>query len=756
MSFRVDRHQDDSAKQAMTEGPTLSELRSNLPEYSVGEISALLKRTVEQNFAYVRVRGEISGFKRVASGHCYLALKDEETVLDAVIWRPIAARLALKPEDGMEVVCAGKLTTYPGRSKYQLVIESVELAGVGALLKLLEERKKKLEAEGLFAPERKKKLPYLPAVIGVVTSPTGAVIRDILHRLADRFPRRVLVWPVAVQGEGAAEQVAAAIAGFNALKPGGAVPRPDLLIVARGGGSLEDLMAFNEEIVVRAAAASSIPLVSAVGHETDTTLIDFAADRRAPTPTAAAEMAVPVRSDLIAELQAKAMRLATGLSRWLAERRTHVTGLGRGLPDPVGLIGTAAQKLDDRAERLGYALRQMIRADRLRLDAAASRMSPTALAVPIARARERLDDFPPRLRHAMARLVERQAKLIEAASGRLQSFRRALDQVLERGYAMVRIDGKLVTGAAEVAPGAALAIEFHDGTIFATAEGAPKRGKRKAPPAAQGKLLALLFIFLLTSAARAGTLALDGTPEQGALVRGHVDPGAQVTLDGRKIRVAPDGDFIFGFGRDASAKAVLDIVFADGSRTYRNLAVAERQWNVRRIEGLPQDKVAPDPAQLARIEKEATLVSMARAIDSNALAFEATPQWPVLGRISGIYGSQSILDGVAHAPHSGVDIAAPAGSPVKASLPGTVTLAAPDFFLTGGTVVIDHGYGLSSVYVHLASLAVKAGEKVAQGETIGTLGATGRATGPNLHWGFNWYQVRLDPLLVAGPMPPVE
>ncbi len=737
----------------MTESPSLAELRSNLPEYSVGEISALLKRTVEQNFAYVRVRGEISGFKRVGSGHCYLALKDEEAVLDAVIWRPVAARLGLKPEDGMEVVCSGKLTTYPGRSKYQLVIESVELAGVGALLKLLEERKKKLEAEGLFAPERKKKLPYLPGVIGVVTSPTGAVIRDILHRLDDRFPRRVLVWPVAVQGEGAAEQVAAAIAGFNALKPGGAVPRPDLLIVARGGGSLEDLMAFNEEVVVRAAAASSIPLISAVGHETDTTLIDFASDRRAPTPTAAAEMAVPVRSELIAELQAKAMRLSTGLSRWLAERRSHVTGLGRGLPEPAGLIGTAAQKLDDRAERLGNALRQLVRADRLRLDAAASRMSPAALAAPIARARERLDDFPPRLRHAIARLVERNTKLVEAAAGRLQSFRRALDQVLERGYAMVRVDGKLVTGAAEVAPGVALAIEFHDGTVFATAEGAPKRGKRKAPSSVQGKLLGLLFVLLLTGAAQAGTLVLDGATEQGGLVRGQVDPGAEVALDGRKIRVAPDGRFIFGFGRDAPSGAALDIVFADGSRTHRDLAVAKRQWNIRRVDGLPQDKVTPDPAQLARIEKEAALVSAARAVDSNALAFETAPQWPVLGRISGIYGSQSILDGVPHAPHSGVDIAAPSGSPVKASLAGIVTLAAADFFLTGGTVIIDHGYGLSSVYLHLASLAVKRGEKVAQGEIIGTLGATGRATGPNLHWGLNWYQVRLDPVLVAGPMP---
>src|SRR5258708_6473519 len=289
--------------------PAAGAPRLNLPEYTVSELSTALKRRIEESFSYVRVRGEVSGFKRHSPGYCYLALKDAEAVLDAVCWRGTAVRLTVKPEDGMEVVCTGRLTTFPGRSKYQLVIETMELAGIGALLKLLEERKQRLAAEGLFAEGRKKKLPFLPAVIGVVTSPTGAVIRDILHRLGDRFPRRVLLWPVAVQGEGAAAQIAAAITGFNALAPGGRVPRPDLLIVARGGGSLEDLMPFNEEIVVRAAAASSIPLISAVGHETDTTLIDLASDRRAPTPSAAAEIAVPVRLDLRAEMAAKSGRL---------------------------------------------------------------------------------------------------------------------------------------------------------------------------------------------------------------------------------------------------------------------------------------------------------------------------------------------------------------------------------------------------------------------------------------------------------------
>src|ERR1700736_5837751 len=279
--------------------------RSNLPEYTVSELSLALKRSIEDGFSHVRVRGEVSGFKRHGSGHCYFALKDAEAVLDAVCWRQTAIRLPIKPEDGMEVVCTGRLTTSPGRSKYQLVIDSIELAGIGALLKILEDRRQRLAAEGLFVAERKKKLPFLPGVIGIVTSPSGAVIRDILHRLADRFPRHVLVWPVAVQGDGAAAQVAAAIAGFNAIPEHGPVPRPDILIVARGGGSLEDLWAFNEEIVVRAAATSTIPLISAVGHETDTTLIDHAADRRAPTPTAAAEMAVPVRLDLLAEVGGK-------------------------------------------------------------------------------------------------------------------------------------------------------------------------------------------------------------------------------------------------------------------------------------------------------------------------------------------------------------------------------------------------------------------------------------------------------------------
>ncbi|HYM03454.1 MAG TPA: exodeoxyribonuclease VII large subunit, partial [Stellaceae bacterium] len=420
-------------------------LRANLPEFTVSELSAALKRSIEQGFSYVRVRGEISGFKRHGSGHLYLALKDADAVLDGVVWRGTASRIGVRPEDGMEVVCTGRLTTYPGRSKYQIIIESMELAGVGALLKMLEERRKRLAAEGLFDESRKRKLPFLPRVIGVVTSPTGAVIRDILHRLSDRFPRHVLLWPVAVQGEGAAQQVAAAIAGFNRLAPGGAVPRPDLLIVARGGGSLEDLMAFNEEIVVRAAAASAIPLISAVGHETDTTLIDFASDRRAPTPTAAAEMAVPVRLDLLAELDAKAVRLVSGVARSLNERRMRVEGLSRGLPDPRSILDTARQRLDDRAERLLVGLRQFAALRRQRLDGVGGRLTKAALQAQLDKARQRIEETPLRLVQAMRRLLEQRSNKLDSLAGRLSGYRHSEQQILARGFAKV-LDaaGKLV------------------------------------------------------------------------------------------------------------------------------------------------------------------------------------------------------------------------------------------------------------------------------------------------------------------------
>ncbi len=451
----------------------------NRPIFSISEVSQAIKRTLEGNFEWVRVRGEISGFKRAASGHLYLSLKDENAVLDGVCWRGSAGRLGLVPEDGMDVIASGRITSYPGRSKYQIVIESLELAGEGALLKLLEARKRALAAEGLFDAARKRPLPYLPEVIGVVTSPTGAVIRDILHRLADRFPRHVLVWPVLVQGEGAAEQIAAAIRGFNGLPTEGPVRRPDLLIVARGGGSLEDLWAFNEEVVVRAAAGSAIPLISAVGHETDNTLIDLAADRRAPTPTAAAEMAVPVRAELVAQVLDGDRRLRGAVMRLVEARRTHVEGLGRGLPDPVRLLEEKSQRLDERVERLRNAAEVLLRRHRDRVGQLAARVPHPRRQ--LALARERLA-APAR---GFAALLQRPRWLIDARQG-LAALDRVLEStsyrnVLKRGYAAVHGPEGLIARARQVTAGLALEIEFEDGRVAATADGTPPRPAKRKP-----------------------------------------------------------------------------------------------------------------------------------------------------------------------------------------------------------------------------------------------------------------------------------
>lgn len=494
-----------------------SALRANLPEYTVSEISAAVKRTVEDNFGWVRVRGEISRPAIPGSGHCYLRLKDENAVLEAVIWKGTLARLGMRPEEGMEVVCTGRMTTYPGKSSYQLVVDRMELAGEGALLKLIEDRKKKLAAEGLFDAERKKKLPRLPDVIGVVTSPTGAVIRDILHRLNGRFPRRVLLWPVAVQGEGAAEQIAAAIAGFNALKPGGTVPRPDVLIVARGGGSLEDLMAFNEEIVVRAAAASDIPLISAVGHETDTTLIDFAASVRAPTPTAAAEMAVPVRAELLADLLKDARRLVNALQRRVTEGRARVEGLGRGLGDPRRVIEERAQRLDERGERLRLAFGNLLHRRVAQIAELGARLPHPRIVVD--RARQRTADLAARLAasrfvalRTIAQGLERARELRERAA---RAVRRGLNDrqrettrlaqllegysyqgVLERGFVLVHDPrGRAVTSAAAARRERELALRFGDGEVGVRVEAEaaraarPARPRRNKPPGSQGELL---------------------------------------------------------------------------------------------------------------------------------------------------------------------------------------------------------------------------------------------------------------------------
>ena len=467
----------------------------NVPEFSVSELAGALRRTVEQAFDHVRVRGEISGFKRHSSGHLYFALKDADAVLDAVCWKGQAMRLGLAPEDGMEVIAVGRLTTYPGRSKYQMVVERMELAGQGALLKLLEDRKRKLAAEGLFEQARKKPLPHLPEVIGIVTSPTGAVIRDILHRLNERFPRRVLLWPVAVQGDGAADQVAAAIKGFNAIAPGGPVPRPDLLIVARGGGSIEDLWAFNEEIVVRAAAASDIPLISAVGHETDTTLIDYASDLRAPTPTAAAEKAVPVRADLVAWVADVDSRLTQALIRGLTERAARLDALGRALPQPRSIIEDCWRRLDDRAERLRLALPNLLdkrQRDWDRLGTGLDHAIKLALQAERARldkARLHLDQLSSRLAPAMDRLVQDRNAQIQHRGQLLESY--SYRSVLARGFAVLRDgQGQAVTRAAAVTPGMELQVELADGTIHAHSDGTPppKPVKAKAD-GRQGSLL---------------------------------------------------------------------------------------------------------------------------------------------------------------------------------------------------------------------------------------------------------------------------
>lgn len=506
----------------------------NTPEFTVSELSQSLKRTVEDTYGHVRVRGEISGFRGAhSSGHCYFALKDESAKIEAVIWKFAHARMRFKPQEGLEVIATGKLTTYPGSSKYQIVIEALEPAGIGALMALMEERKKKLAAEGLFDEARKQLLPWLPEVIGVVTSPTGAVIRDILHRLEDRFPRRVLVWPVKVQGDGSAEQVAAAIRGFNALPEGGKIPRPDVLIVARGGGSLEDLWSFNEEIVVRAAAESMIPLISAVGHETDITLIDFVADKRAPTPTAAAEMAVPVRSDLFVEVADLARRTRACWKRGHENRRNELRAAARALPAAGDLLAIPRQRLDSAGASLPRGLKANTHAHFRRFTAAGAKLTLRVLHGQISQADHRLTVCGERLglsarsllrrrrdrfaglevrlrasklsnaqaqRNAIARQRERTHRLAERAGRALVTLLQRLDArvensgkllsalsyrgVLARGFALVRDEaGHPLHSADAIGPGAHVEIEFADGRVGATADAdRPAPTSKRAPP----------------------------------------------------------------------------------------------------------------------------------------------------------------------------------------------------------------------------------------------------------------------------------
>lgn len=477
----------------MVETPS-SPASGNTPEFTVSEISGAVKRTLEGAFGRVRVRGEITEMRRYPSGHIYLSLKDEGGKLAAVVWKFAVPRLGLEPENGVEVVASGRITAYGERSTYQLIIDRLEYAGAGALLARIEALRVKLTAEGLFEAERKRHFPLLPEVIGVVSSERGAVIQDIRTTVARRFPRTILLWPVQVQGEGAAAQIAAAIAGFDTL-PRNGVPRPDVLIVARGGGSLEDLMAFNDEAVVRAAAACRIPLISAVGHETDTTLIDYASDRRAPTPTAAAEFAVPARTELAADLAQKGARLLGALNRLAQERRLALQRAERGLPDLPALIGIARQRLDDRAARLALALPNLVRARRTAL-LAAERDLPSprqildtrgnALALlagrltaglrhTAARRQAEAGRILPRLHPAPVQALLRQARArLAGLAGQLEAV--SPEAVLRRGYALVfDRHGRPLTAAAQVRPGAALRLHFADGDAPATA--APSQGR---------------------------------------------------------------------------------------------------------------------------------------------------------------------------------------------------------------------------------------------------------------------------------------
>ncbi len=479
---------------------------SNAAEFTVSELSGALKRTIEDAFGHVRLRGEISGFRGPhSSGHCYFSLKDQNARIDSVIWRGVYSRLRIKPQEGLEVVATGRITTFAGKSSYQIIIDTIEPAGAGALMALLDERRRKLEAQGLFAEARKRPLPYLPRVIGVVTSPTGAVIRDILHRLQDRFPRHVLVWPVRVQGETSGEEVAAGVRGFNALEPGGAIPRPDVIIVARGGGSIEDLWGFNDEDLVHAVAQSAIPVISAVGHETDWTLIDLVADRRAPTPTGAAEMVVPVRLDLLATVHDLAHRHEDAMLRRLERLRADLRSAARALPTPDEILSTKRQRLDLAAARMPAALRANARGLERRFTQAGQRLeraSPRlaaararaaldaigerprqALSAVTTRLRPRLDDLGARLRYLHAAGLRERRALLDSRFSLLRSY--SHHETLKRGFVLVTdADGALVREGARLREHDPVTLTFHDGARAAQITGDEDAGSGGEVPAA--------------------------------------------------------------------------------------------------------------------------------------------------------------------------------------------------------------------------------------------------------------------------------
>ncbi len=456
--------------------------KSNEHEFTVSELAGSLKRTVEDAFGHVRVRGELGRVTIARSGHVYMDLKDDRAVISSIIWKGVAGKLSFRPEEGLEVIAEGKLTTYPGRSQYQLVISKLEPAGAGALMALLEERRRQLAKEGLFADDKKQKLPFLPKVIGVITSPTGAVIRDILHRIEDRFPCHVLLWPVLVQGDKAADQITEAINGFCSIRPGGKIPRPDLLIVARGGGSIEDLWPFNEESVVRAAGNCSIPLISAIGHETDWTLLDLVADRRAPTPTGAAEMAVPVRVDLAEGLARNAMRLTAALRNLLQSREIALISARRGLPKPEELLASATQRFDFVTSRLGAALTRRIERAKLLLQQRISGLRPNILRTGIERRKLQVTAFAERLIPAANNRLRRQQDRLRSATKLLGAL--SHKSVLGRGFALVRDEcNALVTKGGDLQDGQKVQLEFADSSRPAIIGEGPKatRPTRKKP-----------------------------------------------------------------------------------------------------------------------------------------------------------------------------------------------------------------------------------------------------------------------------------
>jgi exodeoxyribonuclease VII large subunit len=477
---------DVAAPESMALPPAAED--SNAQAYTVSELAFALKRTIEDRFGFVRLRGELSKVTFHSNGHIYLDIKDERASISGVIWKTQAARLAVRPQTGLEVIVTGKITTYPGRSQYQIIIETMAPAGVGALLAQLERLKEKLAAEGLFEAARKRRLPQMPAVVGVITSPTGAVIRDILHRIRERWPCRVIVWPSVMQGEAAAAQVAAAIAGFNALQPGGPVPRPDVLIVARGGGSVEDLWPFNDETLARTAAASAIPLISAVGHETDTTLIDFVSDKRAPTPTAAAEFATPVFAELAARLANFERRLLACGAQALEIRRTRLSAAARGLPRPQDLLGLATQRLDIASGRLAAGLQRNVSAHAHALAAPAAALKPALLERPIAQKRQRLAEVSARLLPTVSRRLQREAERLVSLERQRVSLNP--EGPLERGYTLIRrANGRLATSARELAPAEAVRLRFKDGERNAIIDGhGGARRARAAGDSGQGDL----------------------------------------------------------------------------------------------------------------------------------------------------------------------------------------------------------------------------------------------------------------------------